>query len=70
VGLLQLRAWAWTGVVTIAVVRIFTDLFLFLSGGFGIGMLGLVAGAAGVLINLVILVYLLRSNTKEVFGKD
>lgn len=70
VGLLQLRGWAWTGAVTIVVIRIFTDLFTFLSGGFGIGMLGVVAGAAGVLINLVILVYLLRSNTKQVFGKE
>ena len=73
VGLLLLKSWAWTGAVTVAAIRIFTDLFFFLTGGFGlIGqgiMLGVYVGAGGALINLIIIIYLLRGRVKEAFGK-
>jgi hypothetical protein len=70
VALIQLRPWAWTGAVTIAAVRLVTDFFFFFSGGMGLGMPGVAIGAAGMLANLIILVYLLRGSTKEVFGKE
>jgi len=73
VGLLLLKSWAWTGAITVAAIRIFTDLLFFLTGGFGLVgqgiMLGIYAGAGGALINLIIIIYLLRGSVKEAFGK-
>jgi len=55
--------------VTIAVVRLLTDFIFFFSGGLGMGNLAITIGVLGILLNAIILVYLLRSSTKEVFGK-
>ncbi|MEA3441179.1 MAG: hypothetical protein U9R58_12950 [Chloroflexota bacterium] len=69
VGLWMLKGWAWTGAVTIAVVRLLGDLIFFITGGLGYGNLGLIVGASGMGFNLIILFYLMRGNVKEAFGK-
>jgi hypothetical protein len=69
VGLIMMKGWAWTGAVTIAVVRMFTDFVFFFTGGLGLGNIGIVAGALGMILNLAIIIYLRSASTKEVFGK-
>ena len=70
VGLILLKGWARTGAVTIAAVRMFTDFVFFFTGGMGIGNIGILAGALGMILNLAVMIYLLRASTKEVFGKE
>ena len=69
VGLVMLKGWAWTGAVTIAVVRLLTDFIFFFSGGLGMGNVAITLGVLGILLNAIILVYMLRASTKEVYGK-
>ena len=69
VGLLLLKGWAWTGAVTIAAIRILPDLIFFMTGGFGLGMIGVYVGIGGALLNLFIIILMLRGSTKEAFGK-
>lgn len=67
IGLLAMKGWARTGAVTIAIILLLGDLFFFMTGGFGLGIIGVYAGVGGAIINLIIIIYLRRGSVKEAF---
>ena len=76
VGLMLLKGWAWTGAITIASILIFGYVFFVITGGFGLGRLGINYAYAGlgsgilcIILNLIIIIYLTRNSVKELYGK-
>ena len=67
IGLLAMKGWARTGALTIAIILLLGDLFFFMTGGFGLGIIGVYTGVGGAIVNLIVIIYLKRGSVKEAF---